>query len=511
VDRFTDSAAPRRFLTFRVADRLYALPAEDVAEIIAMPPVARLPLAPVGLLGLANSRGAVLPAVSLRVILGFAAKADTGRGARAIVLTGGEPVVLAVDSVDRLVSVNAGRLAAFEQAGLAADPGEALRGVFDAVAGQEVAKILDMPAMLAAAFMRRSRAPATTQAGAAPAVARSGQSAADQQSLVVFVVAGQEYALALEAVQEIVPFPETITVAPRAEAVLLGVAAYRNGLLPLHSLPGLLGLPIELPPAPGAKVLVVPLCGVLVGLVADAMRAVLRVNAHLIEPAPPMLAARTGGEARIKSIFRGDNGTRLISVLAPELLFREDVMQRLGDPAGGAARPAADRAEIDSGETLQLLVFRLADEEFGLPIGAVDEVTRVPDKITRLPRAPAFLEGVINLRGDVLPVVDQRQRFDMPRFESAEGRRLIVVRTERHRAGLIVDSVRQVLRAATASIEPAPDLSGGAHQVVNGVLNIAAAGRMVLLLDPDALLSQAEHQLLDAFDADPAEVGRNGS
>ena len=62
-------------------------------------------------------------------------------------------------------------------------------------------------------------------------------------------------------------------------------------------------------------------------------------------------------------------------------------------------------------------MFRLGDDEFGLPIEAVDEVARVPDQITRLPKTPKFLEGVVNLRGEVLPVVDQRRRFDMPALD----------------------------------------------------------------------------------------------
>ena len=96
------------------------------------------------------------------------------------------------------------------------------------------------------------------------------------------------------------------------------------------------------------------------------------------------------------------------------------------------------------------LAFRLNGNEFGLPIDAVDEVARAPEQITRLPKTPKFLEGMINLRGEVLPVVDQRRRFDMPALENGAGRRLVVVRTEQHRAGLIVDSVTEVLRSPAA-------------------------------------------------------------
>ena len=146
-------------------------------------------------------------------------------------------------------------------------------------------------------------------------------------------------------------------------------------------------------------------------------------------------------------------------------------------------------------------MFRLGDDEFGLPIDTVVEVAQVPDQITRLPKTPKFLEGIINLRGDVLPVIDQRRRFDMPKAEQLEGRRLVVIRTERHRAGLIVDSVSDVLRTRADEIEPPPDLTEATSRLVRGVINLEDARRMVLLLDPTEVLTRAEQGLLDSFQA----------
>ncbi len=177
-------------------------------------------------------------------------------------------------------------------------------------------------------------------------------------------------------------------------------------------------------------------------------------------------------------------------------------MQRLvqgdGQMKSQSMNPSHDLQQRD----LRFLVFRLGDDEFALPIDAVDEVARVPDQITRLPKTPKFLEGVVNLRGDVLPVVDQRRRFDMPAREANEDRRLVVVRTERHRAGLIVDSVSEVLRCGSDTLRPAPDLTGDALALVHCVINLEAEGRMLLLLDPSELLSRAERGLLDNFTKD---------
>jgi purine-binding chemotaxis protein CheW len=491
VDRPT---AAQRFLTFRADGVLYAVPADEVVEIIRVPPVARVPQAPRSLLGVANLRGAVLPLASLRGLLGKD-EIEVTTTSRAIVLRGAAPVGLAVDSVAALVTVEANRLET-RPAELAQVDGERLLSAFRAEGSSDVAKVLDIRSLLDAAFVQR----ASARRPEAPGVREPSRTAArdDRQKLVTFDVAGQEYGLDLSTVQEILRAPDTLAVVPRAESVVLGVMDYRDALLPLMSLRGLLGFATEAGGGEQHKVIVTAVNGVRVGLVADRMRAIVPVEPDLMEPTPPMLAARTGGEARVRAIYRGEGGARLISVLAPELLFREDVMQRLGDGHDAAPRAAAE-ADRQAGEVLKLLVFRLGPDEFGLPLEAVDEVARVPDQITRLPKTPAFLEGVINLRGEVLPVVDQRRRFDMPKLEGGAGRRLVVVRTERHRAGLIVDSVSEVLSTYADRIEPAPNLTGEATRLVQGVLNLEDIGRIVLLLDPAELLTRAERGLLKAF------------
>lgn len=495
--------AARRFLTFRVDQRLYALPAEEVSEIIRIPAVARLPQGPRSLLGVANLRGEILPLASLRGLLGRA-EAPTDRFSRAIVLDGAAPVALAVDAVDALVSPANDRIET-RQAELAAEPGERLRGAFEARSGQGVAKILDVQGMLAESFAQRPRPKRQAPAGAAAAAGFTGaavdaEDGGAHQMLVVFEVAGQDYALELDRVQEIAPAPKVLTAVPEAEALVLGMTSFRDTLLPLMSLRALLGLPAMARAGERDKVLVTSVAGVLVGLVADRVRAVVRAPSDLIDPIPSVLAARTGGESRIKSVYRLRGGG-LISILSPDQLFREDIMQRLEREVRTVAHAPLATAQEDAVER-QFLVFRLGDEEFGLPVGAVDEVAAAPEQVTRVPRTPKFLEGVINLRGEVLPVVDQRKRFELPKFTGdARRRRLVVVRSDRHRAGLIVDGVSEVLRVSTASIGPAPDLAQDTAALVDGVVNLDAAGRLILLLDPAELLSRAERSLLDAFQA----------
>ncbi|WP_428660188.1 chemotaxis protein CheW [Reyranella sp.] len=500
-----------RFLTLRTNGELYALGAAEIAEVIRLPSVARVPQAPKGLLGLANLRGTVLPVAGLRGLLGVseAAETESAAASRAIVLDGAAPVALVVDAIGALVSVEHDQIET-RQADLAAKPGERLKGAFatTTAAGDKgaVAKILDIGALIAGAFVQQDRARPRQSLAESAGRGKREEAADDRQRLVSFDVAGQEYAFPLESVLEVVDAPETLAALPSSEELVLGVTPYRNTLLPLLSLRGLLGF------AQGTrngreKVVVARVGGALVGLLADRMRTIFPADARLIEKIPPVLAARAGGESKIAAIYRGDGGRRLVSLLSPEQLFREDVMQRL--KAGGVSTPEGGKdTGRGSAEERQFVVFRLGEDEFGLPIEAVHEVARVPDQITRLPKAPKFLEGVVNLRGDVLPVVDQRRRFDMPPLEEQDGRRLVVVRTERHRAGLIVDSVSEVLRCPAGDIEPAPDLANESVRLVHGVVNLEKAGRIVLLLDPAELLTRAERGLLDAFQAKTSRVGQ---
>jgi purine-binding chemotaxis protein CheW len=175
-------------------------------------------------------------------------------------------------------------------------------------------------------------------------------------------------------------------------------------------------------------------------------------------------------------------------------------MQRLA--AQGSSQQSQSSTTKSGSRELIFLVFRLGDDEFGLPIESVVEVAQVPAQVTRLPKTPKFLEGVVNLRGEVLPVVDQRRRFDMPKLDASEARRLVIMKTERHRAGLIVDSVSDVLRTRPENIEPPPDLTDDMTRLIRGVINLQESNRLVLLLDPTEMLTRAEQKLLDSFQAE---------
>jgi purine-binding chemotaxis protein CheW len=139
---------------------------------------------------------------------------------------------------------------------------------------------------------------------------------------------------------------------------------------------------------------------------------------------------------------------------------------------------------------LQIVGFRIGRETFGLPIGAVREIVRVPE-ITSVPNSPDFIEGVINLRGRIIPVVDLRKRFGEPVGAPSKKNRIVVVEVENRSLGLMVNSASEVLKIPPSEIEePHAVFQEGDLNYITGVGKLN--GRLVILLDLSKVLQRGE-------------------
>lgn len=143
---------------------------------------------------------------------------------------------------------------------------------------------------------------------------------------------------------------------------------------------------------------------------------------------------------------------------------------------------------------MQLVTFNLGKEEFAVPILQIQEINRLVD-ITRVPKSPEFVEGVINLRGKVIPIIDLRKRFGLPQAELGKYARIVVVNMEGRMVGLIVDSVSEVLRLSEDAIEPAPPVVAGIDsEYIRGLGKLD--GRLLILLDLSKILTKEERKEL---------------
>ncbi len=141
------------------------------------------------------------------------------------------------------------------------------------------------------------------------------------------------------------------------------------------------------------------------------------------------------------------------------------------------------------GAERQLVVFDLADEVYAVNIGSVREIIRM-QTVTFVPDAPVFVQGVINLRGRVIPVVDMRRRFGLPAVEATPDSRVLVMDIAGHDIGVIVDAVTEVQRVDEALIEPTAALVATEDSYyIDGIAKVDA--RLLILLDLDRALGAA--------------------
>ena len=149
--------------------------------------------------------------------------------------------------------------------------------------------------------------------------------------------------------------------------------------------------------------------------------------------------------------------------------------------------------------------FTVGRETYGIPIAALHEIVRVPE-ITAVPDAPDYLEGVINLRGKIIPVMDLRKRFGTAAIQPDKKNRILVVELENRLLGLIVSSASEVLKIPPSEIEsPGAVFAEGESSYVTGVGKLK--GRLVILLDIARLLRQPEYKKLEEA-AEPVGVSR---
>ena len=153
-----------------------------------------------------------------------------------------------------------------------------------------------------------------------------------------------------------------------------------------------------------------------------------------------------------------------------------------------------DHAKKQDDELLQLVTFSIGEEEFGVDILKVQEIIRTME-ITRVPRAEIFVEGVINLRGKVIPIIDLRRRFGLQSKAHDKHTRIIVIEINTMIVGFVVDSVSEVLRIPTSTVEPPPPVVAGLEsEYISGVGKLE--DRLLILLDLDRLLSRADIEAL---------------
>ena len=241
------------------------------------------------------------------------------------------------------------------------------------------------------------------------------------------------------------------------------------------------------------RLIVVQAHGSLLALLVDKVREVLNMPKRQIDSPPQNLSETNNVE--LSGIAKLESGKRLIMLLDADQLIKARELKDLGSVASDPAASAAQKHQVGSGSASlgerQFVTFRLGDGEYGIPIAKIQEIDR-SSKMTRVPRSADYVDGITNLRGEVIPVVNARKRFQLPQKEADERTRVIIMELGGVKTGLLVDSVHEVLNLAGKDIAPPPtSLSTEIdRQYISGIGKLNGDKRMVVLLDVEKILER---------------------
>jgi purine-binding chemotaxis protein CheW len=241
------------------------------------------------------------------------------------------------------------------------------------------------------------------------------------------------------------------------------------------------------------RLIVVQAHGSLLALLVDKVREVLNMPKRQIDPPPQNLSENKNVE--LSGVAKLENGKRLILLLDADHLIKDQELQKLGAVASESAAGESQKHQVGTANAAlgeqQFVTFRLGDGEYGIPIGKIQEIDR-SSKMTRVPRTAEYVDGITNLRGEVVPVINARKRFNLPQKEADERTRVIIMELAGVKTGLLVDSVREVLNLAGKDIAPPPaSLSTTIdRQYISGIGKVDGDKRMVVLLDVEKILQR---------------------
>jgi len=481
---------------FNLEEEKFGVDIMDVQEIIKIPEITRVPKAPSFVEGVINLRGQVLPVIDCRKRFDLDSRERVDSNRIIVINIEGKTMGIIVDSVSEVLRLPDEAVEPPPPIITGVDA-EYLDGIGKMEDGKYLISLLNLKKFLNVEemgnFSEDFSSNVNQKNDEANEIKTEGISSNEVQ-LVGFKLSEEEYAVGVSEVQEIIRVPE-ITRIPKAPPSIEGVINLRDKVLPILSLRKKFDLK-NIEKTDSLRIIVVNAGEVSMGMIVDSVSEVLRLSKDTIEP-PPSIASGIDAQY-LKGIGKLEEGKRLLLLLDLVKLLTASERKKLSKlgQVNEKNLKNTEGGERKMAEEEQLVSFKIENEEFGVGIEEVQEIIRLPE-ITRVPKAPSFVEGVINLRGNVLPVIDLRKRFDLEATKKTNATRIVVVNVDDKTTGIIVDSVSEVLRLSKDAVEPPPPIVAGIEaKYLRGIGKLNDGKRLIVLLDLNEVLTVKEKEEL---------------
>lgn len=475
-----------QFVSFKLGTEEYGLNINNVQEIIKVSSITKVPRAPYAVEGVVNLRGNILPIVDARKRFDMDS-VDVMDSSRIIVTNYRDMNVgLVVDSVSEVIRIEPSRIEPPPPI-LFGSNDDYISGIGKLEQGKRLISILDLENVLEIDSLKMDYEK-VVEGKYVDSHLQEEEHLARELQMVSFQLGTEEYAIDINKVDEIIRIPE-ITSIPNVPGHIKGVICLRGNVLPVIGLRYLFGME-ETDFSKRSRILIVKLQDQTetadFGIIVDNVNEVISVPRANIESPPGVLANET---SNIEGIGKLNRGSRMILILNPGAIldgaYGFNPSASSGGTSSDSLQEQEERALLDE---QQLVSLRIGDEEYGINIMNVQEIIRL-GKITSVPGAPDYVRGVVNLRGNVLPVIEMRARFGLDSIDLGDSNRIMVVNFNGKSTGLIVDSVSEVLQIPNKDIEPPPEVvSDDRGRFIEGVGKLEQGERFIIILNIGEIL-----------------------
>ncbi|HLP29745.1 MAG TPA: chemotaxis protein CheW, partial [Geothrix sp.] len=482
----TELVPSGQLVTFTLDGVEFGLDIDRVQEITHRTDVTPVPGSPSFILGVINLRGLIIPVMDSRVRFHLAPQETTPKTRIIVLRLASGPTGLQVDSVAEVVRLEDHTLRETPPL-VAGIRSEYLAGMV--TVGNRLITLIHLEKLLdSSELSRRAELEDLGMAGTiGSGEATEEEVEEDGRPFVTFRLGAESFGIALHEVEEIVELPP-VTKVPDAPDYVLGVICLRDQVMPLVDLSEILSIQQGDAERKRDMVVLLSFGTARIGVVVDEIQEILRVLDGQTLPPPQTLSEAEREHLEGILLLPG----RMVSLINVLKIITGDDQEKIA--AMGQGLGLADTRAQETVPSLELVVFRLGPESYGLRLHEVREIIMV-GQITPVPRAPHFVDGVLNLRGEVMPVVDLRTRFGLERVEPTSISRILITSIGGVFTGLVVDAVDEVRPVELNRFGPPPAVTAvGANRYIEKVARLDNG--MIFLLELQQLLTDAETEQL---------------
>ena len=485
-----------QLVTFTLDDVEFGLDIAKIQEIVNRSAITPVPGSPSFILGVLNLRGQIIPIIDTRLRFHLEPAEVTAKTRIIVMSLADQSTGMQVDAVSEVVKLDDFSLRETPPlvAGVRSDY---LAGMVQA--GNRLITLIEMDKILDSEEFGQKESIQTAATGQAVGgfsehAHESEEEEIEDLPFVTFSLGKESFGVNLECVEEIVELP-SVTKVPDAPNYVIGVICIRDKVVPLLNLFHMFSVePLANEDKPESNmVILVSIGSAKLGIAVDSIQEIIHIKNKDILPAPQTLQEEE--TARLEGVVMRSG--RMVSLLKVIQILNAEDQQKLASMSQHLGVQEIAEAEVGSTEEISVVAFSLSKEIYGLELQEVREIIMV-GLVTPVPRAPSFILGVLNLRGEIIPVIDLRARFGLEHQEATDLTRIIVTPIADVFTGLIVDSVTEVKNIDKKLLEPPPQVTSvGANAYITQVARTSKG--VVFLLDLQQLLTDTENRQLSAF------------